>query len=208
MLDEIATLPVYERFEMMRRSLGVLNTIDTSVRALKYDGCLVQEFYSGVKNYESDFCVYLWKHCWGEPFYVGSGKGDRWKSLSSRCDEFYRHIDKADAAVCRVVSGVDQKTARKYEKYTSLLLSVAGYSLVNRDNVIREHMTIEKARAFLDECNDSDDGMIPKINSELVKIVGSVQRGCDYRVTESFLREYGNDYFSRTHSKRYKMQEA
>ena len=52
-----------------------------------------------------DYYVYLWKHMFGEPFYIGKGKDNRWKSIQ-RNDSFTSHINKGDGVVYKVVYGI------------------------------------------------------------------------------------------------------
>lgn len=98
-------------FNNMVRNMGGT----TSTVSLEMDGYLFSNAGKSVVLGDGDYYVYVWKHAWGEPFYVGSGRGDRWITKAPRNPQFYYHLDNADAAVYKVVSGMNEETARMCE---------------------------------------------------------------------------------------------
>jgi hypothetical protein len=101
---------------------------------IKFNGYVTAKTDFAIGAGEDEYYVYLWKHMDGDIFYVGSGKGERYRDKNNRQAEFYKHIDKGDAVVYVVLCGVDLKTARFYERYLSGSLSLAEFPLANRDN--------------------------------------------------------------------------
>lgn len=150
---------------------------------------------------EGEYYVYLWKHAWGDPFYVGSGKNDRWLTKNPRCDDFYLHLDQADAVVYKILEGVDLHTSRLFEKYVSVNLVEAGYTLANGDNN-PEYMTDAARARRVAECGEIDKHeLAPNVQREVLRILNERTK-CDYRVTDTFLRQHGTDYFSRNYIKK------
>ena len=164
---------------------------------IKYNGYIAEKTNFAIANGEDEYYVYLWKHIDGDVFYVGSGKGDRYRS-KNRNDEFLRHIDKGDAVVYIVLCGVDFKTARFYERYLSGSLGMAEYVLSNGDNNII-HIGEDKFKRWLDD-NES------KLNNELTRkiedaIVNGILLDDDFRAShfysiQFFRKECGDTYFS------------
>lgn len=191
--------PLYAQLEFVRRLNKTANENDVSygVSGLRLAGCLcrVEDMSLCVGERESD--VYLWKHAWGEPFYVGSGKNDRWRVLAPRCEGFYQHIDQADAVVYRVIVGADPALARKYEKYLSFCLRLAGYPLANNDYCVDGEEETFKAKKFIQ--NVESDPMTLKVKRVVYDILSTTPKSCDYRTTCRFIETYGSDYFTRTH---------
>lgn len=139
--------------------------------------------------------VYLWKHAWGDPFYVGCGTGDRWTTKKPRTDKFYPHMDKADAVVFKVLDGVDEHTARMFEKYISVSLVEAGYRLANGDNN-PEFMTMSARDRILDSLSEIEaHELTPRVQKALLDIL-IYDCKCDYRITHCFRKKYGENHFS------------
>lgn len=82
---------------------------------------------------EGEYCVYMWLHADGTPFYVGMGKGDRWKS-TNRNERFFEETKKLDTFVCKVVDGLSSEQAREAEFCLTHYLTYNGYKLANWDN--------------------------------------------------------------------------
>lgn len=108
-----------ETLQMMRHV--AVQPISSSVHLDGYAES--EEFKFAVNGNGGEYYVYLWKHMFGDVFYVGSGKGDRWteKNRSSN-KEFLKHIDAGDAVVYKILVDVDKNTARKFEQYVSFPL--------------------------------------------------------------------------------------
>lgn len=173
--------------------------VENRVSLVSFDGYLRALVTKAVQECAGNYCVYLWKHAWGEPFYVGSGTGNRWKSKSSRCDDFYLHIDAADAVVYKIIDGVDRNTARLYECYVSASLSAAGYVLANSDNNIAKSSDSEKER-IISKCSLVEGSDLTKAVENAVFEVINHNPRCDHRITSAFLEKYGTDHFSRTNA--------
>lgn len=177
-------------------SKGIL---DGKAGMVRHDGYLASVTSEAARDDSGKYCVYLWKHAWGEPFYVGSGVGKRWKSKNPRCDGFYSHIDAGDAVAYKVLDGVSEKTARRYECYVSVCLSSAGFALVNGDNNVgRVGAGTEKRLKSLCSKIEKEE-LTREVEKALMRIINH-NPGCDYRITNAFLKEYGTDYFSRNFS--------
>lgn len=86
---------------------------------------------------EGEHYVYVWRHMNGDPFYVGSGKGGRGRSVSAnRPDRFYGELMAFDAVLCYVATNISEKDARFIEHYCSFILSSDGVKLTNCDGVV------------------------------------------------------------------------
>ena len=169
---------------------------------LQYDGYVTIKSDMAVECSSGCYYVYLWKHMFGDVFYVGEGHGDRCKVISNRPDSFYNHIDKGDAVVYVILRGVNRDTARFYERYLSICLGLAGSSLANRDNsVVR--IGSERARAWLSDNESSIERDLTKCVEEalLNRILGDTKfSGRDVLKTIRFVEHYGDSYFSTKYS--------
>lgn len=190
-----------ERLNMIKRmnDSPVLNGNRVSTSRLLWDGYLTTVTEKAVREETGEHYVYLWKHAWGEPFYVGSGKGDRGTMKGGRCNDFFLHLDAADAVVYLVLSGVDSKTARLYERYVSANLTYAGFTLANGDNNA-EYKSEDAKERLMRRCKDIEGlDLTKRVEEAVLGIVNHTPRTADYRVTDAFLMEYGTDYFSRNY---------
>lgn len=102
------------------------------------DGFLRAKSGLAVTREDGRFYVYLWRHLHGPVFYIGSGTGHRWTTISSRNEEFYKHIDKGDAVVYKIIDGVSEEVARTIEKYLSVCFWLGRCKLANKDNYVSE----------------------------------------------------------------------
>lgn len=91
-----------------------------------------------------EYHVYMWLHADGTPFYVGSGKGDRWKS-TNRNERFFEETKKLDTWVCKLVDGLTSQEAREAEFCLSHYLTYNGYELANWDNNYHRCINQEQA---------------------------------------------------------------
>lgn len=173
--------------------------INTIVSHLKTSGCLraVDDFAHVAGN--GEYYVYVWFHLGGEPFYIGSGKGKRWLS-KVRNDDFPRQLDRGDAVVYKVLSGVDKKTALAYERYLAFCVSWVRDSLVNKDNnlgFISVGATVENI-GFISEMEN--DYLTTKVEEAFVAILSknafSESSAIDIFAINRFLKHYGETYFS------------
>lgn len=176
------------------------NYIGYDLSSLYWNGYLKKTDKYCVLGSGGTYYVYLWRHAWGEPFYVGCGRGDRWTVKSPRCDDFYSHLDKADAVVYKVLDGVDSHTARMFEKYISVNLVEAGYALVNGDNN-PSRMSEEKRIRAVESCVEIGELELSSLVQKATIDILKDEPKCDYRVTKEFIDRNGSDCFSRNFKK-------
>lgn len=174
--------------------------ISATVGMLKYDGYLFAQSHHAIRCDSGEYHVYVWAHLLsGEIFYVGSGIEDRWRCryrLKNR--SFMENLDAGDAVVYKIIEGVDQDTARFYERYLSLAISSAGTRLTNRDNNA-EKCGLAKARAWLRENADrlSDDFTRQVEEVVLEKILNERDfKGMDVLRVLAFRQTCGDHWFS------------
>jgi hypothetical protein len=191
-----------EKIEMVKtvNSVSGGGHINFEVWKLASDGYLKAIEHRTIYREDGEHYVYLWKHAWGDPFYVGSGKNYRWTNKSARCNDFYLHLDQADAVVYKILDGVDEHTARLFEKYVSVNLVEAGYTLANGDNN-PEYMADGARKRRVDSCKEIDKHELSSAVQNTVCCILCDSPKCDYRVTDKFIMENGADYFSRTYMK-------
>lgn len=189
-----------ERLNMIKRmnDSPVLNGNRVSTSRLLWDGYLTTVTEKAVREETGEHYVYLWKHAWGDPFYVGSGKGSRWTNKNGRCDDFYLHLDAGDAVVYLVLNGVDSKTARLYERYVSANITYGGYTLANGDNNA-EYKSEEARERLMAKCKEIEGLVLTRKVEGAVLSILNHEAKCDYRITDKFLMDYGADYFSRNY---------
>lgn len=118
--------------------------IKTYAGRLRYDRAFKRE--EDCKRYgDGEYHVYMWLHADGTPFYVGMGKGDRWKNASSRNERFFEETKRLDTWVCKIIDGLTSQEAREAEFCLSHYLSYNGYKLANRDN--NYHRCVDEKQA-------------------------------------------------------------
>lgn len=84
-------------------------------------------------NKENNYYVYEWIRLdTNEPFYVGKGKGNRWKALNRKNKRFINIINKHPIAVNILHENLDEQTAYGLEVwYIREYRDIIGYDLVN-----------------------------------------------------------------------------
>ena len=112
---------------------------------LRWDRALVRDDSDCVKYDKGDYHVYMWLHADGTPFYVGSGKEDRWKNASCRNERFFEETKKLDTLVCKLVDGLSKEQSREAEFCLSHYLSYNGYQLANWDNNYQRSVNEQQA---------------------------------------------------------------
>ena len=165
---------------------------------IKFNGYVQVKDDFEISAGDDDFYVYLWKHIDGEIFYVGSGKDERYRDKCNRPMEFLKHIDKGDAVVYRILCGVDMKTARFYERYVSGSLSLANFSLANRDNNVF-YIGESKFKRWL---NDNKHALENEITHKIEDVILNKVlldhdfQGHHFYAIQTFMKECGETYFS------------
>ena len=182
-----------EKVSLVKQVMGIPRTWNS----IKYDGYVDMKTEFAVTCDCGEHYVYLWKHLDGDVFYVGSGKGERYKS-KNRNDEFFKHIDMGDSVVYIILAGVDIKTARFYERYISGSLGLAGYDLANGDNNTN-HIGEHKFNQWL-KTNKSnlDTEVTHKIEEVILRKVLLDEKfsWSHYQSIRIFKKECGDTYFS------------
>lgn len=168
---------------------------------LRWDGYLFSDESSALSLGDGEHYVYMWSHAWGNPFYIGSGKGNRWLTRSNRNNDFFRHLDDADAVVRKLVVGLDERTARIYEEYISINLSMAGIELANHDNnIIGKNDKIKAGRiARLEEISKLEYTDV--VENSLANTLAKTEPNADFRTTYIFWELYGRHFFSKEYGK-------
>ena len=133
-IEQARQMTEQEKAHMLALSEQSLKNAETSlcVTLLRYDKAFIRDencLYCG----DDEHYVYMWLHADGTPFYVGMGKGDRWKS-TNRNERFAEETKKLDTLVCKVLGGLTVEQAREAEFCLSHYLSYNGYVLANWDN--------------------------------------------------------------------------
>ena len=183
--------------EKINMSNIIYSTFRPHYHLIKYDGYVAAKTEYAVDCDYGEHYVYLWKHLDGDIFYVGSGKGNRYKN-KFRNDIFLRHIDQGDSVVYIVLAGVDITTARFYERYISGSLGVAGYTLANGDNNV-SRMGVDKFNLWLiDNKSMIENDLTRKVEDViLAKILTDKKFDLTHiRDIEGFKKECGDNYFS------------
>ena len=193
-VNKFENMPFLEKLKTVKQLYQFTN--GNHFGTMKWDGCLCRDENECVHLSGGECYVYIWKHNFGEPFYVGSGKKDRWKTINPRCDKFYEHLDKADTIVYKVVDGISRNKAFDYERYVSYCLSLTGYELVNNDNNYAKaseqtRYNVDKTLSVLEK----DENKL-SIENAVLKILNDNKLN-ECRSTMTFLKEYGENYFSK-----------
>ena len=164
---------------------------------IKYNGYVAEKTKFAIASGDDEYYVYLWKHIDGDVFYVGSGKGDRYRS-KNRNDEFLRHIDKGDAVVYIVLYGVNSQTARFYERYLSGSFGMADYALSNGDNNIIRIGEDKFKRWLEDNKSILDNELTHKIENAIMNgiLLDRDFRADHFYSIQFFREECGDTYFS------------
>lgn len=87
-----------------------------------------------MRNIENNYYVYEWIRLdTNEPFYVGKGNGDRWKSTHREYNSYFMNIiNKVDVAVNILIDELSEEEAFGIEVYYIWLYrDVIGYNLAN-----------------------------------------------------------------------------
>lgn len=204
-VEELANLSeedqrkVKEQMDKMCRTMA----ISTGASHLVHNGYLYEDdspasplrsSFDGLFE-EGDHYVYIWKHLNGDPFYVGSGKGYRSRSISAnRPDRFYAELLAFDAILCYVAFNVSEKDARFIEHYCSFSLTMGGINLTNGDwNAFRMSEKVKERWArFFENDKDKTDA----IDRRLEFLVSKVDRIPEHyhEIVKQVWKEYGTLY--------------
>ena len=134
-VEEINKLSDEQKQQFKEWSEKMCKQMETSRYAhhLRYDRAFKREAQCEVYGI-GEYHVYMWLHADGTPFYVGSGKGDRWKNACSRNERFFEETKKLDTWVCKLIDGLTLEESREAEFCLSHYLTYNGYKLANHDN--------------------------------------------------------------------------
>ncbi len=145
-LNAVEKMTEDEKNELYTRLEEINKQIEAYVFAsrMRYDRAFKRD--SDCLLYGSgEYCVYMWLHADGTPFYVGRGKGDRWKNSIARNERFFEETKKLDTLVCKVIDGLSAEESREAEFCLSHYLSYNGYVLANWDN--NYHRSVDEKQA-------------------------------------------------------------
>lgn len=84
------------------------------------------------------YCVYFWEDEYGDVFYVGSGKGYRFNSISARSDDFMQQYSNRTNPHPRIAAyGMDKEQSLLFESRLTEAFLKQGFPLVNKDCIPR-----------------------------------------------------------------------
>ena len=194
----------YNSMSLGDKYLIAASSRDHLIRAhtsmLKFNGYLFADSHYAVRCDSGEYHVYVWAHLLsGKIFYVGSGIEDRWQCrYRLKNQSFLEHLDQGDAVVYKIIEGVDKDTARFYERYISLSISMAGAELANRDNNVCK-CGYPNAKEWLRE---NADRISDELTSQVEDVLlNKILSGRDFRGTHvlealTFRQTYGDHWFS------------
>lgn len=145
-VEHFHDLPEEEKIRLVElsRQMRIMAEASWCASKLRYDKAFVQDDGCKVCGI-GEYHVYMWLHADGTPFYVGSGKGDRWKNACCRNERFFEETKRLDTWVCKLVDGLTSQEAREAEFCLSHYLTYNGYKLANWDNNF--HRCIDEKQA-------------------------------------------------------------
>lgn len=129
---------------------------------LRYYCCIDMKEYDSFISYNGEYYVYLWKHIDGAPFYVGSGKNNRWLNTNpnTRSKEFLKELKRRDAIVYKVATGLTEKESRDFEfccihalTYQGINLAQIAWNYQRLTSEKRKKQQVEKYKRLMEETN-------------------------------------------------------
>lgn len=134
LLDRVDKMSEEERLDFQKQVDEFSQNVEAQgiAQRLRYNRALRQNDKDCVRCGNGEYYVYMWLHADGTPFYVGSGKAERWKSIN-RNESFFEEADKLDALVYKLVDGLTLEESREAEFCLTHYLSYNGYKLTNGD---------------------------------------------------------------------------
>lgn len=140
-----------------------------------------------------EHCVYMWLHADGTPFYVGRGKGDRWKNSIARNERFLEETKKLDTLVCKVIDGLSVDESCEAEFCLSHYLSYIGYNLANGDNNYQRSVNQGQADRRVGKFTRLMQKEHNKLTLEQAKLkIHPYKMPCDYNLMyEQYVNNYG-----------------
>lgn len=203
---EFNAQPFYKRLAFSKTSSAFLDTFTSG--AIQFKGYCENRENFCIEAGDDEYYVYLWKHLDGDIFYVGSGKNNRWLT-HLRKDSFMKEIDKGDAVVYKVVSGLNKSSSLLYERYISGSLCKAGYVLANRDNIIKESNRDLFDEWILDNSHLFENDLTKHTEQAVSKII--YDREFSWKTLKNikiFKQECGEHYFSEGYYRNLWVQEV
>lgn len=196
-IEEFNRQPYWER---LRFSLAVNQSSHYtffSPASIMWDGYVRAKDDFSVKESEGDCYVYVWRHMFGNPFYIGSGKGDRW-TQKFRNNKFLQELDKGDAVVYKVIDGIDRQIAFLYERYLSICLCRGGCILSNSDNIANDTNVNTIDKWLSSNYIELESKRCRNVEKAFDSIVMDRAFTCvDVMKSMKFVVDYGESYFSK-----------
>jgi hypothetical protein len=193
-VEQVNKMSDEDRESLFNRVQESLKIAEASCLAtnLYYSKALKQSENDCVYYGEGEYHVYMWLHADGTPFYVGSGKGYRWKS-TNRNERFFEEAKKLDTWVCKLMDGLTQQQSREAEFCLSHYLSYNGYKLANWDNNYQRSVNERQADRRVGKFVRLMSKEYNKLTVEQAqKMMKPLEFECDYNmVLEQYTFKYG-----------------
>lgn len=138
-----------------------------------------------------------------EPFYIGKGKGNRWKSKQR--NKYFKNIAKNTPIACIILhDSLDQDTAFEYECwYIWQLRDVQGYNLVNRtdggEGIAGYKWTKEQKQKISEQQKGKNNSFYGKThsNESLEKIINSLKGKNNPMYGKSMVEVMGEERYNK-----------